>query len=356
MRAPARFWRSSDGQTRDHERRIEGGPGIREDPVVGEHQRHAIPRPEQIPRRLDRPGREAPAQPPEVVHVRARRRSHEAERDGRGRDAGHGPDRHGDAQGPRGRRVALEEPGDEQRAPEAGERQHRRLREPDQSGARQPGGHTPRSCGIGLAQPQRHERHRDDRRHVDAVRLDLGAVADERSADREHRDREGHGVAVEQPPREKEEHHERREADGKQQEAEREVALPEHAADPLLGQHEAHGRDLVVAERFGGQRRRGAVDQIADDRELVEPERRVRGVLEDAQRRPDRHERPERRRTAQEGRAGREPAAPQRRSTSGDQRLDPLAAIERERHRGAGGRLSPEGTSRRSPPRGASGR
>ena len=284
----------------DHrERRVERGPPISQEHPLAEELGHPVPGPHEVSGLPDRPGRKASADSPEMIHERPGRARDEADRHDRRRDTGDGPDRHRDPQRPRGRGVAFEQPREKQRAAEAGEDQDRRLREPDEHGAQQAGGDTAAARRIRVAQPQRHQGHHDHRGHVDPVLLDLRAVADEGRADREHRHGERDRVSIEHPPRERDEEHERGEAHGQEEKPEREVALPEHAADPLLGDEKAHRRDLVVAQRLGRELRRGAVHEVADERELVEPERRVRGVLEDPERGPHDDQRPEERRTAQ---------------------------------------------------------
>ena len=85
----------------DHrQRRVEGGPPISQDHGFAEQLRHPGPEPEEVPGFLHRPGREPPADSPEVIHERLGRARDEANGDERRRGARNRPDRHGDPQRP----------------------------------------------------------------------------------------------------------------------------------------------------------------------------------------------------------------------------------------------------------------
>ena len=183
-----------------------------------------------------------------------------------------GPDRNGDENRAARLRIAIENPRHQKGSAQARQREDGRLGERHESGAGDPGEDASGRRGVRVPKPESHEGEREDRRDVDPVLLDLGAVTNEGHADRERRDGERHRVPREQALRQPQEEHQRREAGDQREEPERQVARAEDPADALLGQEESDRRHLVVAERLEEQLLRGSVHQVSHERQLVEPE------------------------------------------------------------------------------------
>jgi hypothetical protein len=129
--------------------------------------------------------------------------------------------------------------------------------------------------------------------HVGAVLLELPRVPYEWSGDREQRNGDRYRDPLECSLGDTPEQKEPGDAAEEGEESQRHVAGPEQLFGDVEDRQKAERRGLGVAERVGEQLRKRSLGDVARDRELVEPHRRVREVLPHSKRNADRQNREE---------------------------------------------------------------
>jgi hypothetical protein len=170
---------------------------------------------------------------------------------------------------------------------EAGHGEHGRLRERHDYEAGEPRGDAPPNGRLVLEEADGQQHERDRRGDVDAVRRRLRRVPNERDAEGEQRHGDERGAAPEHACGQAPEEDERRQATEEREEPHGELARAERHDRELLDEEKALRGDLIGRERAEQQQPQWAPDGVARQGDLVEPERRVRGVLPQAQRRAD---------------------------------------------------------------------
>ena len=190
-----------------------------------------------------------------------------------------------------GRTVSREQPLDGEREADPRHHEHGRLREEDDAQPGQAGPHQPLRRRVGPTEIERQEQEENRCGGVHLVLLHLGTVAEERNRDGAERDGERHAPSVERALREPPEEHEPHDTREERKQPQRQLVLAKENRREALGEEKASRRHLVELERLGQQLAERKADDVAGEKDLIEPERSVRQVRPHAQRHAQQDER-----------------------------------------------------------------
>ena len=220
---------------------------------------------------------------PEIVHERGGRRGHALAAHRNGNDRRDRPDRHDAEQHPAVARVTRRQPAKRERRADPRHDDDRRLREPRQQEPDGPGDRQASGRAIPLPKIQGEQQEQDRRRRVHRVLLHFGAIPNEGNRDGIERDREGNGPPVEHPLGEPAEEEDAGDGAQEGEEPQRELGLTQQRDHHPLRQQKSPRRDLVEVERAGEQVAQRQPDDVAAEKDLVQPEGHVRGIRPSAQ-------------------------------------------------------------------------
>ncbi len=208
----------------------------------------------------------------------------EAVEDHRRRGEGPGPE--GERQRPGGGAPAADEGEPEEGGADPGEHQDGGLREPDRDRAGRSEGQAAPHRRPAARQLERQPGEGERHRQVGRVLLHLGAIEDEGRGGGEERRPQDEAGAGEDMAGHGDEERQRGEPAEEGEEAEGVFARSEGHDGELLDEEESPRRHLAEGERPAEQVRQRAVDDVARQRQLVEPEGGVPQVLPEAKDRP----------------------------------------------------------------------
>ena len=146
--------------------------------------------------------------------------------------------------------------------------------------------------GRRVLAPARGDEDHDDRaEHIDTVLFGFGRVLDQRYCERGERRGHERGARLEEPAGHEWKERERREASEERRQPERQLTVAQQGGRQLGREQVRRGSALVVVQRPGDEVERGAVEDVAGDRDLVDPQRGAAEILPGAQRRAHDEER-----------------------------------------------------------------